>query len=79
MPFNMHTIEQMWGVRTAEEAQKKIESQKEGIALPSNLEEQAIYGRIKIWSLLLQNVRLGIRAGCRSRTRRSAGPSGAGA
>lgn len=79
MPFNMHTFEQMWGVRTAEEAQKKIESQKEGIALPSNLEEQAIYGRIKIWSLLLQNVRLGIRAGCRSRTRRSAGPSGAGA
>ena len=42
MPFNMHTFEQMWGVRTTEEAREKIDSQREGITEPSNLEEQAI-------------------------------------
>ena len=42
MPFNMHTFEQMWGVKTAEEAQKKIASQTEGITAPVNLEEQAV-------------------------------------
>lgn len=42
MPFNMHTFEQMWNVTTADEAKEKIESQKDGITEPSNLEEQAI-------------------------------------
>lgn len=44
LPFSMYTFEQMWGVRTAEEATAVIEAQKaaSGIAEPSNLEEQAI-------------------------------------
>lgn len=50
LPFNMNTFYQMWGVRTPEEAQAKIEEQKaEAVALmkadgasePRNLEEQA--------------------------------------
>lgn len=41
LPFNMWTFNQMWGVKTPEEAKKKIESQKfKGI--PTNLEEQAL-------------------------------------
>lgn len=48
LPFNMNTFSQMWGVRTPEEAQKKIEEQKAEALLklngraPSNLEEQAL-------------------------------------
>lgn len=44
MPFNMYTFNKMWGVVTPEEAYAKIEAQKQeaGIAVPKNLEEQAI-------------------------------------
>ena len=48
LPFNMNTFAQMWGVRTPEEAQAKIDEQKaEAVALlngraPQNLEEQAL-------------------------------------
>ena len=51
LPFNMHTFYQMWGVRTPEEAQAKIEEQKsealmkmkaDGVDEPRNLEEQAM-------------------------------------
>lgn len=51
LPFNMNTFYQMWGVKTPEEAQKKLEEQRkealdkmkaEGIKEPRNLEEQAI-------------------------------------
>lgn len=44
LPFNMNTFEQMWGVKTAQDAQKIIASQvKESrIKEPKNLEEQAI-------------------------------------
>ena len=44
LPFNMYTFNNMWGVVTPEEAEKKIEEQKKeaGITNPQNLEEQAI-------------------------------------
>jgi len=48
LPFNMNTFAQMWGVRTPEEAQAKIDEQKaEAVAAlngrtPQNLEEQAL-------------------------------------
>ena len=44
LPFNMNTFNKMWGVVTPEDAQKKIEEQRNaaGIAEPQNLEEQAI-------------------------------------
>ena len=44
LPFNMYTFNKMWGVVTPEEAQAKIEEQKQaaGITEPQNLEEQAI-------------------------------------
>ena len=44
LPFNMNTFHQLWGVRTPEEAQNKIEEQVKasGIKDPKNLEEQAI-------------------------------------
>ena len=44
LPFNMYTINKMWGVVTPEEAAAKIEEQKKeaGITEPKNLEEQAI-------------------------------------
>ena len=51
LPFNMNTFYQMWGVRTPEEAQTKIEEQRreameamrrEGVSEPRNLEEQAL-------------------------------------
>ena len=51
LPFNMNTFYQMWGVKTPVEAQQKIEEQKQevldamerqGIAEPRNLEEQAL-------------------------------------
>lgn len=48
LPFNMNTFYQMWGVKTPEEAQAKIEEQRaEAIAAlhgrePQNLEEQAL-------------------------------------
>ncbi len=44
LPFNMNTFYQMWGVRTPEEARKKIEEQKAEFKIenPKNLEEQAI-------------------------------------
>lgn len=44
LPFNMYTFNKIWGVVTPEEAQAKIEEQKEaaGIKEPKNLEEQAI-------------------------------------
>ena len=43
MPFNMNTFNKMWGVRTPEEAQAKIEEQCAVIqGEPKNLEEQAI-------------------------------------
>ncbi len=44
LPFNMNTFEQMWGVKTAEEAQAKIASQIADLHIgePQNLEEQAL-------------------------------------
>lgn len=44
LPFNMNTFYQMWGVKTPEEAKKKIEEQKKEyyVENPQNLEEQAI-------------------------------------
>lgn len=45
LPFNMNTFYQMWGVKTPEEAKKKISDQKIEAGLvghPKNLEEQAI-------------------------------------
>ena len=48
LPFNMNTFHRMWNVKTPEEAQAKIESQKtEAVAAlngrePMNLEEQAL-------------------------------------
>ena len=38
----MNTFCQLWGVTTPEQAKAKIESQREGITDPKNLEEQAI-------------------------------------
>jgi len=45
LPFNMNTFYQLWGVKTPEEAKKKIEEQREEyahITEPKNLEEQAL-------------------------------------
>ncbi len=44
LPFNMNTFYQLWGVKTPEEAQNKIQEQinQYGVKNPSNLEEQAI-------------------------------------
>ncbi len=44
LPFNMNTFQQLWGVKTPEEAKNKIEEQVKasGIKDPKNLEEQAI-------------------------------------
>ena len=51
LPFNMNTFYQMWGVKTPDEAQRKIDEQRkdalermhaEGVEEPRNLEEQAL-------------------------------------
>ena len=42
LPFNMNTFYQMWGVRTPEEARRRIEAQRLDIEEPANLEEQAL-------------------------------------
>ena len=44
LPFNMNTFSKMWGVKTPEEAQAKIEEQRAelNITEPKNLEEQAL-------------------------------------
>ncbi len=44
LPFNMNTFYQLWGVKTPEEAKKKIQEQVDelGIKKPANLEEQAL-------------------------------------
>lgn len=43
LPFNMYTFNKIWGVITPEEAQSKIEEQRnEIVGEPQNLEEQAI-------------------------------------
>ena len=51
LPFNMNTFYQMWGVKTPEDAQRKLDEQRksaiekmkaEGIIEPRNLEEQAL-------------------------------------
>ena len=48
LPFNMNTFHQMWGVKTPEEAMKRIEEQKAAAIAalkgrePRNLEEQAL-------------------------------------
>ena len=48
LPFNMNTFYQMWGVRTPEEAQAKIDEQRAAVSAkldgsePCNLEEQAL-------------------------------------
>ena len=44
LPFNMYTFNEMWGVTTPAEAEKKINEQREAYHIdePSNLEEQAI-------------------------------------
>ncbi|MCL2204076.1 MAG: UDP-galactopyranose mutase [Defluviitaleaceae bacterium] len=43
LPFNMNTFYQLWGTITPDEARARIESQREGIVGPKNLEEQAIF------------------------------------
>lgn len=64
LPFNMNTFYELWGVKTPEEAQRKIEEQKEeakarmkadGVEEPRNLEEQALLliGR-DIYELLIK-------------------------
>ncbi|MBP5743028.1 MAG: UDP-galactopyranose mutase [Paludibacteraceae bacterium] len=51
LPFNMNTFAQMWGIKTPDEAQRKIDEQKAdavaamkaaGVSEPRNLEEQAL-------------------------------------
>lgn len=45
LPFNMNTFHQLWGVKTPEEAKKKIDEQRSAfvhIIDPKNLEEQAL-------------------------------------
>jgi len=44
LPFNMNTFSKMWGVRTPDEAKRKIREQVSelGITDPQNLEEQAL-------------------------------------
>jgi len=42
LPFNMNTFNQLWGVKTPEEARIKIDSQRLKIDEPRNLEEQAL-------------------------------------
>lgn len=51
LPFNMNTFAELWGVKTPEEAQAKIDEQKaeavakmkaDGVSEPRNLEEQAL-------------------------------------
>ena len=44
LPFNMYTFNKMWGVVTPQEAEAKIQEQRDaaGITEPKNLEEQAI-------------------------------------
>ncbi|WP_440897756.1 UDP-galactopyranose mutase [Amphibacillus sp. Q70] len=44
LPFNMNTFNKLWGVKTPDEAQAKIEEQRKAanIEKPRNLEEQAI-------------------------------------
>lgn len=44
LPFNMYTFNQMWGVRTPDEARRIIDNQKKecGTEAAANLEEQAI-------------------------------------
>lgn len=44
LPFNMNTFSEMWGVRTPQEAEDKINEQRQEMAgkKPQNLEEQAI-------------------------------------
>jgi UDP-galactopyranose mutase len=44
LPFNMHTFEQLWGVKTTEEAQQKIEEETAPYkkTQPANLKEQAL-------------------------------------
>ena len=44
LPFNMNTFHQLWGVRTADEAKRKIAEQQGEYAgiEPQNLEEQAL-------------------------------------
>ena len=44
LPFNMNTFYQLWGVKTPEEAEKKIKEQVASVSIskPVNLEEQAL-------------------------------------
>ena len=44
LPFNMNTFSKMWGIKTPEEAQQKIQEQIEELHItdPQNLEEQAL-------------------------------------
>ncbi|MDR2570725.1 MAG: UDP-galactopyranose mutase [Oscillospiraceae bacterium] len=42
LPFNMNTFNQLWGVTTPEEARAKIDSQRQSVEEPRNLEEQAL-------------------------------------
>lgn len=44
LPFNMNTFSRLWGVKTPEEAQRKIQEQIQALDIknPQNLEEQAL-------------------------------------
>ncbi len=65
LPFNMNTFYQLWGVKTPEEAQSKLDEQRreavermkaDGVTEPRNLEEQALslIGS-DIYNLLIKN------------------------
>ncbi|WP_281238846.1 UDP-galactopyranose mutase [Flavobacterium praedii] len=58
LPFNMNTFYQLWGVKTPEEARKKIDEQKAEyahITEPKNLEEQAlVLGGTDIYEKLIK-------------------------
>ncbi|MHC1721766.1 MAG: UDP-galactopyranose mutase [Aminipila sp.] len=42
LPFNMNTFNQLWGVTTPEEAQKRIKQSTEHVENPKNLEQMAV-------------------------------------
>lgn len=58
LPFNMNTFYQLWGVKTPEDARKKIDEQRAAYAHftnPQNLEEQAlILGGLDIYEKLIK-------------------------
>ena len=72
LPFNMNTFYRLWGVKTPQEAMKRIEAQRKAahIARPTNLEEQADVYKRQIWkSFWLMMARRTAAATCAIPTR----------